>query len=144
MRLYFDRTSRAHSLEVRVQYLDHRLVEWAATVPASMKVQRGVTKRVLKEAGLQLLPSQTVRAKGGLFRSALDVWLEAQLAGPAGERLRAGDAAYLGPLNRSAGAQLVADYRHKRTEDAARLVFAILLLESWLSTFTRPRAAART
>jgi asparagine synthase (glutamine-hydrolysing) len=145
MLLYFDRTSMAHSLEVRVPYLDHRLVEWAATVPASMKVQRGVTKRVLKEAGLQLLPSQTVRKpKVGFFRSALDVWLEAQLAGPAGERLRAGDAAYLGLLNRSAVAQLVADYRHKRTEDAARLVFAILLLESWLSTFARPQAAART
>jgi asparagine synthase (glutamine-hydrolysing) len=61
MLLYFERTSMAHSLEVRVPYLDHRLVEWAATAPASMKVQRGVTKRVLKEAGLQLLPSQTVR-----------------------------------------------------------------------------------
>jgi asparagine synthase (glutamine-hydrolysing) len=145
MLLYFDRTSMAHSLEVRVPYLDHRLVEWAATVPASMKVQRGVTKRVLKEAGMQLLPPQTVRKpKVGFFRSALDVWLHAQLAGPAGERLRAGDAAYLGLLNGSAVAQLVADYRHKRTEDAARLVFAILLLESWLSTFTHPRAAART
>jgi hypothetical protein len=107
-------------------------------VPPSMKVQRGVTKRVLKAAGMQLLPSQTVKKrKVGFFRSALDVWLDAQLAGPTGERLQAGDAAYLDLLDRSAVAQLVADYRRKRTEDAARLVFAILLLESWLAGFLR-------
>jgi asparagine synthase (glutamine-hydrolysing) len=142
MLLYFDRTSMAHSLEVRVPYLDHRLVEWAATVPPSMKVRRGVTKRVLKAAGMQLLPTQTVRKpKVGFFRSALDVWLDAQLAGPAGERLQAGDAAYREILNPSAVGKLVAEYRRSRTEDAARLVFAILLLESWLTSFTR-RAAS--
>ena len=145
MLLYFDRTSMAHSLEVRVPYLDHRLVEWAATVPPSMKVQRGVTKRVLKAAGMQLLPSQTVKKrKVGFFRSALDVWLDAQLAGPAGERLQAGDAAYLELLDGSAVAQLVTDYRRRRTEDAARLVFAILLLESWLTTFRRRAASVVT
>lgn len=145
MLLYFDRTSMAHSLEVRVPYLDHRLVEWAATVPPSMKVRRGVSKRVLKAAGIRFLPSQTVqKGKVGFFRSALDVWLDAQLAGPAGERLQAGDAAYLELLDQSAVAQLVADYRRKRTEDTARLVFAILLLESWLMTFRRRTASVAT
>ena len=58
MLLYFDRTSMAHSLEVRVPFLDHRLVEWAATLPPSAKVHRGVTKRVLREAGGRLLPER--------------------------------------------------------------------------------------
>jgi asparagine synthase (glutamine-hydrolysing) len=134
MLLYFDRASMAHSLEVRVPYLDHRLVEWAATVPPSMKVHRGVSKRVLKEAGLQFLPSQTVRKrKVGFFRSALDVWLDAQLGGPAGERLRSRDAAFLEFLDESAVQRLIATYRRRRTEDSARVVFAIMLLESWLS-----------
>jgi asparagine synthase (glutamine-hydrolysing) len=138
MLLYFDRTSMAHSLEVRVPYLDHRLVEWAATVPYSMKVRRGVSKRVLKAAGLRFLPPQTVKKrKVGFFRSALDVWLDAQLAGPAGERLQSGDAAYAELLDRTAVEELVDGYRSTRTEDAARLVFAILLLDSWLTTFTR-------
>jgi hypothetical protein len=54
MLLYFDRASMAHSL--------------------------GVTKRVLKEAGLQVLPSGTVhKPKVGFFRAALDTWLNAQL-----------------------------------------------------------------
>jgi hypothetical protein len=103
MLLYFDRTSMARSLEVRVPYLDHRLVEWAATVPVSMKVKRGVTKRVLKEAGLQLLPSQTVRKpKVGLFRSALDVWLEA-VAGRTGRRAPSGGGRRLPRASQSIG-----------------------------------------
>jgi asparagine synthase (glutamine-hydrolysing) len=136
MLLYFDRTSMAHSLEVRVPYLDHRLVEWAASVPPSMKVRRGVSKRVLKVAGMRLLPPQTVqKRKVGFFRSALDVWLEAQLDGPAGERIQTEDAAYAEFLDPRGVARLVEDYRRTRTEDAARLVFAILLLESWLRRF---------
>jgi asparagine synthase (glutamine-hydrolysing) len=136
MLLYFDRASMAHSLEVRVPYLDHRLVEWAATVPSSKKVHRGVTKRVLKEAGLQVLPSGTVhKPKVGFFRAALNTWLDAQLDGVAGDGLRAPDAAYLQFLNRTAVQTLVADYRRSHAEDTARLLFAILLLESWLKRF---------
>lgn len=73
----------------------------------------------------------------GFFRSALDVWLDAQLAGATGERLRAGDAAFLDFLDGSAVKRLVATYRRERTEDSARVVFAIMLLESWLSMCTR-------
>jgi asparagine synthase (glutamine-hydrolysing) len=135
MLLYFDRNSMAHSLEVRVPYVDHRLVEWAATVPPSMKVRRGVTKRVLKEVGLKYLPSGTVKKqKVGFFRSALDTWLGAQLDGTAGERLRAPEAAYLQFLSGAAVERLIRDYRRNRTENSARLLFAILLLESWLTT----------
>jgi asparagine synthase (glutamine-hydrolysing) len=138
MLLYFDRASMAHSLEVRVPYLDHRLVEWAATVPPAMKVRRGVGKRVLKATGMRFLPAKTVqKRKVGFFRSALDVWLDAQLAEAGGERLLSEDAAYLAFLKGSAVRRLVDDYRRKRTEDAARLVFAILLLESWLTSFRR-------
>ena len=146
MLLYFDKTSMAHSLEVRVPYLDHRLVEWAARVPSPMKIHRGVTKRVLKEAGIRLLPRETVhKRKVGFFRSALDVWLEAQLDGPAGERLRARDATYLELLDPAAVDDLVADYRSTRTETSARLVFAVLLLDAWLSRFVKPTySSART
>jgi asparagine synthase (glutamine-hydrolysing) len=135
MLLYFDRNSMAHSLEVRVPYLDHRLVEWAATVPPSMKVRRGVTKRVLKEVGLKFLPSGTVRKqKVGFFRGALDMWLEAQLNSLAGERLRAPDAAYRQFLNGAAVERLLTDYKRERSENSARILFAILLLDSWLTT----------
>jgi asparagine synthase (glutamine-hydrolysing) len=138
MLLYFDKTSMAHSLEVRVPFLDHRLVEWAARVPSAMKVHRGVTKRVLKEAGMRLLPRETVyKRKVGFFRSALEGWLDAQLDGPGAERLRAKDAAYRDFLDGAAVERLVADYRREPSEDRSRLVFAILLLETWLTSFVQ-------
>ncbi len=137
MLLYFDKCSMAHSLEVRVPFLDHRLVEWASTLPPEMKVKGSTTKRVLKHAAGTLLPAETVRKrKVGFLRFALDPWLRAQLDGEAGERLRSPEAAYRAFLADDAVEDLVTAYRRGPTEDRARLVLAILLLESWLSTFT--------
>ncbi len=45
-----DRASMAHGLEVRVPMLDHKLVEWAATMPAAEKLKGGEGKAVLKQA----------------------------------------------------------------------------------------------
>jgi asparagine synthase (glutamine-hydrolysing) len=145
MLMYFDKTSMAHSLEVRVPYLDHRLVEWAATVPSSMKVHRGTTKRVLKAAGAKFLPPDTVRKrKVGFLRFALDSWLDRQLDGEAGERLRSPDAAYRELLDARAVAELVTEYRREPTEDRGRLIFAIVLLESWQTSFVSRATATPT
>ena len=46
---YFDRTSMAHSLEVRVPFLDHHVVEYCARIPADLKVRRLQTKYLLKQ-----------------------------------------------------------------------------------------------
>jgi asparagine synthase (glutamine-hydrolysing) len=142
MLLYFDRTSMAHSLEVRVPFLDHRLVEWAATVPPSMKVQRGVTKRVLKRVGSRMLPEATVtKKKVGFFRFALDAWLLAQLERGGAELLASRDARYRQFFDGDAVESLVADYQRRPHEDLARLVFAVLLLEAWLGAIQRQAAA---
>jgi asparagine synthase (glutamine-hydrolysing) len=143
MLLYFDRTSMAHSLEVRVPFLDHRLVEWAAALPTSMKIHRRMTKRVLRQAGLRLLPGAALRKrKVGFFRSALDEWLLAQLRSGMRERLLAPDASVSQLLNRSALERLVSDFEHHPGEERGRVVFAVLVLEAWLSTF-RDRATPR-
>jgi asparagine synthase (glutamine-hydrolysing) len=138
MLLYFDRTSMAHSLEVRVPFLDHRLVEWAATVPPSVKVQRGVTKRVLRQAGGRLLPDATVsKRKVGFFRHALHTWLLAELRNGASERLRAPDAPHCDFLEGKGVDRLAEEYLRRPTEDLARIVFAVLLLDSWIAALER-------
>lgn len=45
-----DRASMAHGLEVRAPFLDHRLAEWAMTLPQSFRLHGGVGKRILKAA----------------------------------------------------------------------------------------------
>jgi asparagine synthase (glutamine-hydrolysing) len=138
MLLYFDKCSMAHSLEVRVPYLDHRLVEWAASVPSEMKVDGRVTKRVLRRAAAGLVPTVSMRKrKVGFLRFALQPWLAEQLAGQAGQRLHDPDAAYREVLSPEAVLAIVDGYRRRPSEDGARTVFAILVLDSWLSSFRR-------
>jgi asparagine synthase (glutamine-hydrolysing) len=53
-----DRSSMAHSVESRVPFLDHRLVEFALGLPAEFKIGGGVTKRVLRAAMSGVLPDR--------------------------------------------------------------------------------------
>ena len=72
---YFDRASMAHSLEVRVPFLDHHLVEYCATIPAGYKVRRLETKHVLKRAARGLVPDRIIdKPKIGFFHAAVDAW----------------------------------------------------------------------
>ena len=45
-----DRASMAHSLEVRVPFLDHKFVEWTATIPSHLKIKQGCGKYLLKKS----------------------------------------------------------------------------------------------
>jgi hypothetical protein len=65
-----DRMSMAHSIETRVPLLDHKLVEFAATIPPEMNLRNGTTKYVLKQAMRGILPDGIIdRPKQGLCRS---------------------------------------------------------------------------
>jgi asparagine synthase (glutamine-hydrolysing) len=79
-----DRASMAHSLEVREPLMDHPLVEWAATIPSSMKLRRGEGKYMVKRAMRQHLPHEVMyRPKMG-FSIPVAQWFR----GPLRERLR--------------------------------------------------------
>ncbi len=53
---YADRSSMAHSREVRLPYLDRRVAEYAFSLPAAFLCQDGVTKRILRDAVRGLVP----------------------------------------------------------------------------------------
>src|SRR5207248_4771273 len=61
-----DRMTMAHSIEARPPLLDHKLVEFAATVPAHMRLRGGTTKYLLKRAMRGILPDGIIdRPKHG-------------------------------------------------------------------------------
>ncbi|MBI4300556.1 MAG: asparagine synthase (glutamine-hydrolyzing) [Chloroflexi bacterium] len=70
-----DVMSMAHSLEVRVPYLDHRLVEFAATVPPELKLRGAVHKYILKESLKELLPNEILNRPKMGFSFPLAIWL---------------------------------------------------------------------
>lgn len=63
MLLHFeDRDSMAHSIEARVPFLDHNLVEFTLGLPDKHKIYRGITKRILRESLRGILP-ETIRIR---------------------------------------------------------------------------------
>lgn len=79
-----DRASMAHSLEVRVPVLDHKLVEWASGLPSELKLRGRAGKHILKTALEAYLPSNILyRPKMG-FAVPLASWFR----GPLRERVR--------------------------------------------------------
>lgn len=78
-----DRASMAHSLEVRVPFLDHKFVEWAFNIPSSLNLQRGITKYPLKHAMEPYLPHDVLYRRKMGFSVPLALWFK----GPLKERL---------------------------------------------------------
>jgi asparagine synthase (glutamine-hydrolysing) len=74
-----DRVSMMHSLEVRVPFLDHKLVEFCATIPSKMKMKYLRPKYLLKKAVSPLLPKDILRHKKQGFVGPMSVWLNYQL-----------------------------------------------------------------
>ncbi len=71
--------SMAHSIEARVPLLDHKLVEFAATIPPEMRLKNGVTKYILKQAMRGILPERIIdRPKQG-FAIPLGRWFRGKL-----------------------------------------------------------------
>jgi asparagine synthase (glutamine-hydrolysing) len=78
-----DTASMANSLEVRVPFLDHRLVEFVGRLPKSAKYNRDVPKSLLVEALSDLLPDEVVGQSKRTFTLPWEVWLR----GPLGVQL---------------------------------------------------------
>jgi asparagine synthase (glutamine-hydrolysing) len=139
---YFDRMSMAHSLEVRVPYLDERVVEYCATLPSSAKIRGLERKRVLRHAAARILPRRILeKPKVGFFRHAAGSWLESRAAEEVRRYLLDGELRCGEFLDRDAVRGLAArGARRSATED--RLLLSILMLEVWLSSYL-PRAASK-
>ncbi|MCK6547879.1 asparagine synthase (glutamine-hydrolyzing) [Myxococcota bacterium] len=135
-----DRASMAHALEVRVPLLDHEVVELAARMPSSLKLDGAETKRVLKHAAARLLPERTrTRPKMG-FTIPLAAWLRGGLRGRA-------EAAF---FDRPGGASGLVDVRGLRrlwyehqlgVADHSTALWSLLMFEEWARRFASPYAA---
>jgi asparagine synthase (glutamine-hydrolysing) len=136
---YFDRMSMAHSLEVRVPFLDHHVVEYCATIPSNLKVRRLNRKFVLKHAARGVVPDQIIdKRKLGFFRGATDAWLRTQITGAASTYLMDENPRYAEFLDQETVRRLVAA-QVAGDSGNIHLLLAILMLEVWLNSYV-PRA----
>jgi asparagine synthase (glutamine-hydrolysing) len=74
-----DRMTMANALEARVPFLDHELVELAATIPSSIKFKKRIKKYILKEALRDLLPGSILDRKKAGFNVPVNAWLAGKM-----------------------------------------------------------------
>lgn len=76
-----DRMSMAHSLESRAPFVDYKLVEYAASLPANFKVNGPRLKYILRQVAAKHLPTQLTQRKKQGFGFPIGLWLRTDLAG---------------------------------------------------------------
>ena len=129
-----DRMSMAHGVEARVPFLDHPLVEFAATIPANIKFSNGELKRLLKTVFSDQLPPAIRDRKDKMgFPVPLNLWLSHR--GPARDLIgdilgsqRARSRSYL-------GSALSIDAVLDSQSVYGRNLWALLSLELWHCQF---------
>jgi asparagine synthase (glutamine-hydrolysing) len=129
-----DRMSMAVSLEAREPLLDHKLLEFAARVPVSLKLKNGQTKYLLRRILERRVPrSITGRAKRG-FAAPIGRWLRAPLAPMVADLLLDGRLRNRGIFEPREISRLWNEHRTGRAEHPHRL-WQILMLELWFRQF---------
>jgi len=140
-----DQMSMAASIESRVPFLDHPLVEFAARIPDNLKIRGRTQKYVLKEAVGDLLPHDIVHRKKMGFPTPLRKWLLDPRAEPLYTALRSRDGLLATYFDRRALDALIDRHRSGR-EDATDRLWRLINLQCWGDLFLTGRrelAAAR-
>lgn len=74
-----DRTTMSHSIEARVPILDHRIAEFAFSIPPNLKLNGNTTKYILKKASDKYIPKELLSLKKQTFHVPIDYWIEKEL-----------------------------------------------------------------
>jgi asparagine synthase (glutamine-hydrolysing) len=138
-----DRMTMAASVEGRVPFLDHELVEYAFSLPANAKVRGFARKWQVRQIARKYLPSAIIdRAKVG-FRLPLTQWFRGRLRQMCYDRICAADGLLAQNLDRSQLRKVLDDHCSGRKDNWLQ-IWTLLGLAIWGDVFCdRPAAAAR-
>ncbi len=136
-----DRCSMAASLEARAPFLDHELVEHAATIPFNLKLRLklkgALTKFILKEAARGILPESIINRRKHGFGIPLGAWLRRDMS-PVRDILLSRRARERGLWRGAAVERLIEEHQSGR-RDHNRQLWALLTLEEWHRQFIDER-----
>ena len=128
-----DRMSMAHSIETRVPLLDHKLMEFAATIPPELNLKNGTTKYIFKQAMRGILPDAIIdRPKRG-FAIPLSYWFRGKLGTYVRELLLGESAGRRGFFQASYIENLVAQNDRGRNLDLQ--LWTLISFELWARAF---------
>ena len=126
-----DRASMAVGLEAREPLLDHRLVEFAARLPADMRLRSGTGKWLMKRALGRRLPDEILHRRKMGFATPVSAWFRGPLAAEAAAIAHGSALAETGWFD-SAAIRSVAEAHKSGRADHGRLLWQLLMLEKSL------------
>ena len=124
-----DRSTMAHSLEARAPSLDHRIVEFAASLPIEQKLAGGVGKRVLRTSQKDRLPAETLRRAKRGFNAPVSDWFNGPLKEPLISTL--GTKPIRDWVDGAVLDQLISAHLHHRRDNGLKLL-SLYSLARWL------------
>jgi asparagine synthase (glutamine-hydrolysing) len=134
-----DRMSMAKSLELRVPFLDYRLIEYAATIPSRYKLRGAETKYILKRMLKDVVPSWVLERKKMGFPTPLAIMFRKQLHGYVNEVLTDDTAKRRCYFNQDEVRRLLDEHLADRADHHSAL-WRLLVLEEWHRQFIDPPA----
>jgi asparagine synthase (glutamine-hydrolysing) len=129
-----DQMSMAASVESRVPFLDHKLVEFTSSLPEKLKLHRSTTKYVLRQSMKGVLPDQILtRPKMG-FPVPIGAWFRGAYAKVLDEYVLSSRAQDRGIFNSDYARKLVSQHQRGEANHSERL-WSLVNLEMWLRRF---------
>jgi asparagine synthase (glutamine-hydrolysing) len=130
--MYSDKLSMAHSLEVRVPYLDRTVVEYVQRLGANLKVRNGTRKWLHRQVCRNYLPRRVLkRKKRGFAVNVVDQWFHSSLQGKLPDLVLDTSSLMFEMLKPEPVRKLLEAHRSRR-QDNHKLLFSLVMLEQWL------------
>ena len=137
--MFGDKLSMAHSIEVRVPYLDRTVVEYAQRLGASFMIRGRERKWIHRQVCRRYLPPRILtRKKRGFAVNVVDEWFNSSVEGKLPEMLMDKGSLMYRFLQPEAVRHLLDDHRSKRA-DNHKLLFSLAMVEQWLRSLRSVR-----
>jgi asparagine synthase (glutamine-hydrolysing) len=131
MLVKMDLATMAHGLEGRNPYLDHRLVEWSASLPSEVRSQGRTTKPILRALARRYLPKEVCSAPKRGFEIPLIAWLRRDLSTMVHDVCLSGNGLLRGLFDRASLESLLQERQPLDPDRWSRRVWTMFMLALW-------------
>jgi asparagine synthase (glutamine-hydrolysing) len=125
-----DRSTMAHGLEARAPFLDYRLVEFAASLPISLKIRGLQKKYLLKQAYKKYLPSEVLHQKKRGFNAPVSHWITDSIQPYFEDMMESGGPLFETVLCRKTIHSLY-ERHNRKIQDHGLQLYALIMLHLW-------------
>ena len=125
-----DRLSMWHSLELRVPFVDHKLVELSAKLPAKYKINLSGMKLLLKKVSRAWIPDEIIDHRKQGFESPMAGWLKNELYTYTNELLSKSNVEKIGIFNYPFVKERI-DAHYAGKEKNNKIIFSLMMFVLW-------------